>query len=458
MKVSNNTELLLAMQEIVSREPWVAAPAQQKDPPHHLTIISKVVGEYLGFNPEERRQLDSALGLLFPENKIQDIPHHEIAVRALTLSTYLRTSVSHEVLANGLSFQGRMTPEFKKRKEEEWLHIPAQVRSLLLQNDFSMVISDTALTAFPDYLNVRLLTDEVDNRSHITHLHGIFVRDDFSACTSEFFLHPRENPHEIGYEPSVRAIVDGYWRRAPIEIGTVSHETGHAFDKLFSKFIRTRISQTSTFKTAYKKDIAAMGGRQNAQDLGYEYFAREDEEHSRKETFAELCALEWGIGRSTDMAKDFSHCSAYVHDFNHSFAKAHDKGLTSLMLFMGSLIPNKKNVLDEGLCNKWTYILRTGSSVSPTDVQGWARHAPVSAIMRFAKLHEKNDPDSAQKNDQKIMDMLVFNVSQDKALAARLEKIVALPAFHEKLKGLAAEQPHPPSTPTAVIHPQTYHA
>lgn len=90
--------------------------------------------------------------------------------------------------------------------------------------------------------------------------------------------------------------------------GGINHETGHALD-----FARGRISNSTTFKAAYKKDLLSINKNEFVKRR-IKYYLQSGEA-GRQETFAELFAQHLGEGASkSDLIQLFPNCSKHVDD------------------------------------------------------------------------------------------------------------------------------------------------
>ena len=246
-----------------------------------------------------------------------------------TLIAYLNSDGADAYLKNAalsdkaVQFHGDTSQIFRQQVRQAWLEIPKEFRDFLVDKEFRLSAAQIGTPVLPNEKKPIWEPVSYDQRIYLNHSEGVYFPELKQALITEYLLSHTVD-QESGGTPMIRNILDHKWMRSENRGHAVKHEVGHALSALFGLPGGQRLSECASFREAYEKDIAAMGGREVVEGR-YDYYARDDEAAGREETFAELWAISMSHKMPPKMASDWSHSYKWIQQFNREFMADHAK-------------------------------------------------------------------------------------------------------------------------------------
>lgn len=238
-----------------------------------------------------------------------EIPDSALSRAILSGVTRLPDSLDAQV-----HFSGPTHVLLRYAAASAYLRLPAGLRRYLAHNQVRFVLGlyyDAAAVSGPQ---PALSPDRRDNlRRHRNQSPGVYDKKTRTAYAFAFRLRSDVQP-VLGQRPDAQGVASGTWQingtRAIARI--TRHEVWHALDDIAG--LRSR---SAAFCNAYRADIAALGGADDARAAGFGYFIQDDIPYrGQSEVFAECgAALNGGGVLGKDVLAAFPNCARVVAKF-----------------------------------------------------------------------------------------------------------------------------------------------
>ncbi len=308
-----------------------------------LIVLRKVAGKARQSGKNVRTHLTAITKDVWADRKnlfsIAAVP------RALRDAAFLREEKTKDVVVSkSLRIGAGCSREFASEVEEAWNGLPENIRSFLTLAKVTVEAGRTAREMrLPEEKNKKVWRNDPYKRIYYDHVCGVYENIKRKISVYEFTLWENLSPDAVAV-PNVQTLMEGAWQRKPPgEYAKVlRHEAGHALDFALDNTTRNGLwsclSSCPSFKEAYEKDVAALGGIKAAAEKGYKYFVvygesltnpeiEVEEIRARREIFAEMWSEQYGgsvCGKKVE--RDFPAVAAWMRSFNKNFENCLKEG------------------------------------------------------------------------------------------------------------------------------------